>query len=434
MLSDRGIFRASIAALDRFRTDRKIDIAVAPYGAADGLPPVETATTGYPAAWRLDDGRLAFATRRGVVIVDPSRLSLSDAPPPVALEDITVDDKNVTAEEMASLPPGSLHFSFSFAGIHLAAPQRVQYRYMLEGLDRGWVDAGTRRVAYYTSISHGHYRFLVSARNAGEAWGTATELRFELRPHFYQTVWFRVLLALLVGGVVVAIYRLRVRALRSRFDAVAAERNRLAREIHDTLAQSFVAVSMRLEVMSQMLRASSDVEPCRQQLDQTRTLVREGLEEARRSIWDLRSDGPESQTLPARLARLVRETTSQGTDTRLENTGVYRALGKSTEDELYRIAQEAVTNAIRHAKPLTIRLRLSYSLDTVLLEVVDDGVGFDVSRGPTMEGGHFGVAGMRERARILNAAFMLESVRGEGTIVRVNVPLGRDEKDKRKKA
>jgi ligand-binding sensor domain-containing protein/signal transduction histidine kinase len=434
MFSDRGIFRASIAGLDRFRANQKADIAVVPYGTADGLPPVETATTGYPAAWRLDDGRLAFATRRGVVLFEPSRLSLSDTPPPVALENVTVDDKNVSAEEMASLPPGSLHFSFSFAGIHLAAPQRVQYRYMLEGLDHAWVDVGGRRVAYYTSIPHGHYRFLVSARNAGGTWGPPTELPFVLRPHFYQTIWFRVLLALLVGGMIVAIYRLRVRTLRGRFDAVAAERNRLAREIHDTLAQSFVAVSVRLEVMAQMLRTPDGMELCREQLNQTRTLVREGLEEARRSIWDLRSEGPEAQTLPARFARLVRETTARGTDTRLENTGVYRVLRKSTEDELYRIAQEAVTNAIRHARASTIGLRLSYSLDRVSLEVVDDGVGFDVAAVPATEGGHFGLAGIRERARILNAEVMLESVPGEGTSVRVSVSLARDEKEKRKKA
>src|SRR6185312_14401100 len=175
MSSERGIFRASITDLDRFRTEKKADIAVAPYGTADGLPPIETATTGYPAAWRLDDGRLAFATRRGVVLAEPARLPSSDTPPPVAIEDVTVDDKSVTAEEMASLPPGSLHFSFSFAGIHLAAPHRVQYRYMLEGLDHAWVEAGGRRVAYYTSIPHGHYRFLVSARNAGGVWGPPTE-------------------------------------------------------------------------------------------------------------------------------------------------------------------------------------------------------------------------------------------------------------------
>jgi ligand-binding sensor domain-containing protein len=434
IVSDRGISRASLEGLDRFRADRTTEIAVAHYSAADGLPPIETTTTGYPAASKLDDGRLAFATRRGVVIAEPSRLSLTDAPPPVVLEDITVDDRDVAPEEMASMPPGRLHFSFSFAGIHLAAPQRVQYRYMLEGLDRAWVDAGTRRVAYYTSIPHGHYRFLVAARNAGGAWGPATELAFELRPHFYQTMWFRVLVALLVGGLTIVLYRLRVRALRGRFDAVAAERNRLAREIHDTLAQSFVAVSMRLEVMAQMLRGSENVEPCRQQLDQTRTLVREGLEEARRSIWDLRSEGADAQTLPSRLARLVRTTMSEVSDTRLENTGVYRALGQSVEDELYRIAQEAVTNAVRHANPSTIRLRLSYSLDHVLLEVVDDGTGFDLLSGPAADGGHFGLAGIRERARILRAEVMLESAPGEGTSIRVNLPLGRDDKEKEKRA
>ena len=148
----------------------------------------------------------------------------------------------------------------------------------------------------------------------------------------------------------------------------------------------------------------------------------------------MRAWPPGCARLPARLARLVRETASQGMDIRLENTGVYRVLRKSTEDELYRIAQEAVTNAIRHAQASTISLRLSYALDRVSLEVVDDGVGFDVASGPATEEGHFGLAGIRERARILNAEVMLESTPGEGTSVRVSVPLGRDEKEKRKKA
>jgi len=418
--SAHGLFRVSIASLDKFRVDQKNEIAVAQYGTADGLPSVETAGAGYPSAWRLDDRRLAFASRRGVLVVDPTRLPQSETPPPVALEQVTVDDRGATPEEIASLAPGPSHFSFSFAGINLAAPQRVQYRYMLEGLDHNWINAGTRRVAYYTNIPHGHYRFLVCARNAGGAWSQPAVLPLELRPRFYQTVWSWTLFVLLLLALGFGLYRLRVRALRSRFEAVTAERNRLAREIHDTLAQSFVAVSVRLEVMSQMLR-NGGVEKAREQLDQTRMLVRESLNEARRSIWDLRTEGADAQSLPARLARLVRETIPRITDTQLETTGTYRALAQSIEDELYRIAQEAVTNAVRHASAQSIRLRLSYGLERVVLEVVDDGRGFDVSQAPSSQGGHFGLTGMRERARILGAEVMLESAPDRGTSVRVSV-------------
>jgi ligand-binding sensor domain-containing protein/signal transduction histidine kinase len=431
--SGHGIFRISIADLNSFRADRKNEVAVVPYSTADGLPPMETQGAGYPSAWRLDDGRLAFASRRGIVVVDPSRSLGSGVSPPVALEQVTVDDKSATPEEISSLAPGPLHFSFSFAGISLAAPQRVQYRYMLEGLDRTWIDAGTQRIAYYTNIPHGRYRFLVCARNQGEAWGQPAVLPFELRPHFFQTIWFRVLLAVFLGALGLGLYMLRVRTLQSRFDAVAAERSRLAREIHDTLAQSFVAVSVRLEVMSQMLRASGGVEGCREQLNQTRALVRESLAEARRSIWDLRSEGTDAQSLPARLGGLVRETVPRIADTRLEISGVYRALAQSLEDELYRIAQEAVANAVRHANAKTLRLRLSYELERVSLDVGDDGRGFDVAHAPSGEGGHFGLTGMQERARILGTEVILESVPGKGSSVRVVVPLTPEHKEKRKR-
>jgi signal transduction histidine kinase/ligand-binding sensor domain-containing protein len=433
MSSDHGLFRVQIADLDSFRSSQSSEVAVAVYGPADGLPSVESTGIGYPSAWMLNDGRLGFATRRGVMVVQPFVAPWSEAPPRVALEQITVDDRIVTPEAMKALAPGPSHFSFSFAGISLAAPQRVQYRYMLEGLDRTWIDGETRRVAYYTNIPYGHYRFLVCARNAGGAWSPAAALPFELRPYFYQTVRFKILFAALLGALGFGLYILRVRTLQIRFDAVAAERNRLAREIHDTLAQSFVAVSVGLEVMSQMLRTTAGTEACREQLDRTRALAREGLQEARRSIWDLRSEGVDAQSLPAKLARLVREAMPRIADAQLETTGTFRSLDQSVEDELYGIAKEAVTNVIRHADAKSLRLRLGYELDGVSLEVVDNGRGFDVEHAPSRDGGHFGLTGLRERGRILGAEVMLESAAGRGTSVRVNVPLPGINPEKRKR-
>jgi ligand-binding sensor domain-containing protein/two-component sensor histidine kinase len=431
LTSDHGIFRIPIADLDRFRANPRSEIAVVPYGTADGLPTVETEGVGYPSAWKMNDGRICFATRRGVVIAEPSTSPASETAPPVELEQITVDDHSVTREQIASLAPGPSHFSFSFAGIHLAAPQRVQYRYMLNGVDKKWIDAGARRTAYYTSIPHGRYSFRVSARNAGGPWSQPVDLPLELRPHLYETIWFKLLLIVLFACLCLFLYRLRVRTLQSRFDAVSAERNRLAREIHDTLAQSFVAVSVRLEIMSQMLRSSNGIDACREQLNQIRSMVRDSLAEARRSIWDLRSEGVDSQSLPARLAGLVQETRSEISDTQLETTGTYRPLAQPMEDELYRIAQESVTNAVHHAQANALRLQLSYKLDSLSLRIVDDGRGFAIEQAPSREDGHFGLTGIQERARILGANVKLESEPGKGTSVNVDVPLAGDTKTRK---
>jgi signal transduction histidine kinase/ligand-binding sensor domain-containing protein len=429
MTSEHGIFRVSIRDLDQSLADPantpKNGVPVVSYGTADGLPSVDTVAIGYPLAWRLNDGRLCFVTRRGVVVADPARTRQSESPPPMVLEEVTVDDRIVTPQELASMAPGPLHFSFTFAAINLSIPQRVEYRYSLDGLDQEWVYAGTRRVAYYTNIPHGRYRFRVSARNELGAWSAPAEVWFELRPHFYQTLWFRVLLVLAAVLLGLGIYAMRVRTLRGRFNLVSAERNRIAREIHDTLAQSFVAVSMRLEVMGQLLKSNDGVERCREQLNQTRALVRESLAEARRSIWDLRSEGAEAQALPARLARVVQDATATVKGTRLETTGTFRPLDRQLEDELFRIAQETVANAIRHAAAKSIRLRLCYELEALRLEVIDDGCGFDPSLAPTQGTGHFGLTGIRERARLVGAEVMLRSVPGEGTRVQVVVPLVR---------
>jgi signal transduction histidine kinase len=290
---------------------------------------------------------------------------------------------------------------------------------MLEGFDKEWVEAGTRRTAFYTNLSPGSYRFRVTARISGGTWSeTGAVLPIRLRPHFYQTVLFRVALLLLLAGLLFGLYWLRVKTLQNRFKAVAAERSRLAREIHDTLAQGFVAVSVRLEMMTQLLRKQS-VEACREQLDQTRGLVRDSLAEARRSIWDLRAEGADSMSLPARLARSVQQAVTSGMAARLDTTGTYRPLERSIDDELFRIAQEAVTNALRHAQARLIKIRLAYTADVVILEVADDGRGFDPAVVPSSKEGHFGLTGMRERAHRIGASVHVESTVNAGTTVRI---------------
>ena len=230
-------------------------------------------------------------------------------------------------------------------------PPSVRYRYILEGFDKQWTQAGSRRIAYYTNLPPGHYRFRVQAANNDGVWNeTGAAICFYVRPPFYRKPWFILLALALVAAIVFLLYRLRVRRLRSQFDAVLAERNRMAREIHDTLAQSFVGVSVQLELASQLL-AHSQIAAAHQQIDRTRAYVRDGLAEARRSIWDLRAITAQ-HTLPTRLTHLVEQSRTEQLPTQLNIGGTYRPLSPTVEDEVLRIAQESLTNAHVTRKPL----------------------------------------------------------------------------------
>jgi ligand-binding sensor domain-containing protein/signal transduction histidine kinase len=435
--SDLGIYRVHLASLEAFRARRSSEIAVVSYGIGDGLPSLEGSGLSHPSAWRLADGRLCFASRHGVILFDPKSAKDSGAMVRVVLEQMELDGRSATPEDMESIAPEVSRLSFAFAGIKLSAPQRVQYRYMLEGFDKEWVEVGTRRTAFYTNLSPGSYRFRVTARISGGTWSeTGAALPIRLRPHLYQTVLFRVALLLVLTGVLFGLYWIRVKTLQDRFKAVAAERSRLAREIHDTLAQGFVAVSVRLEIATQLLRKQS-IEACREQLDQTRGLVRDSLAEARRSIWDLRAEGADSMSLPARLARSVQQALTSGagangTAARLDTTGTYRPLERSIEDELFRMAQEAVTNSLRHAQARLIKIRLAYTADVVILEVADDGRGFDPAAVASSKEGHFGLTGIRERAHRIGASVVIESTVDAGTTVRIEKRLSSSDKVVRK--
>jgi signal transduction histidine kinase len=300
----------------------------------------------------------------------------------------------------------------------------VQYRYQLQGFDRGWIAAGSRRAAFYTNLPPGSYRFRVMAANNDGVWNTAgASFALRLLPHFYQTWWFYSALALaglLLGYLV---YRWRVLQVEAQWGAVLAERGRLAREIHDTLAQGFVGISVQLELVARLLAGSR--EAALEQLDQARALVRASLAEARTSIWDLRSETAGAEDLPARLRQSCNRIAS-GSPSKvyLQVKGTYRPVTPKTEEELLRIGQEAVANAVRHAGATRIDVQLIYAAARVSLQVADDGRGFLPSPDRAGPEGHYGIKGMHERAEEIDAALVLESTPGGGTRVSVEAPLG----------
>jgi signal transduction histidine kinase/ligand-binding sensor domain-containing protein len=399
------------------------------FGTADGLRSRETATNSHPSAWRSRGGHLWFATPKGLVEVDPEHFPVNTVPPPVSLERFAVDDVDQAlhaADSSLVLPPGHVHFQFNYAGLSFTAPQKVRYRYILEGFDKGWTEAGSRRTAYYTSLPPRRYTFRVQAANNDGVWNTAgAALTFELRPQFYQTTWFYVLLSAMLAGLIGLLLRRRLMLAESEFRAVLGERSRIAREIHDTLAQGYVGVSVQLEVLAELLRKSK-VEAAAKQLDMTRGYVREGLADARQSIWALRSQDSGETTLPVRLRRMVEAARGGGLQSTVSIFGAYRSLDAEMEREILRVAQEAIHNVNKHAGAKNLFVQLEYGPNHIVLEVRDDGRGFVAVANHQSPAGHYGLTGMRERAAAIGGTLEVTSEQGIGTTVRLHVKTAKE--------
>jgi signal transduction histidine kinase len=379
----------------------------------------------------MSDGSLWFATLRGVASIRPSAGPALDyenrIAPLTAIEDVLIEDQPAPADQALTVPPGHDRIAIHYAGLSFRAPQKLRFRYKLEGFDRDWIEAGARRTAFYTNLPAGSYRFIAYASNGDGVWSELPgAFSFTIRPHFYRTIWFYGVVLLLLGLFAYAIYRSRVRSVEAQYQAVLAERNRIAREIHDTLAQGYVGISVQLEVASRLLQSSK--EAAAQQLEKTKEYVRSSLADARSSIWNLRSaeSGAASETLPARLAAAVnsrQQPNGSAPTLRFNVHGSFRPVDnrdRRVEDELLRIAQEAVSNALRHAAAGAITVVLSYDTSWLKLRITDDGKGFDP---PTVGAGHYGLQGMHERAAAIGARLEIDSKSGAGTTVELTYQL-----------
>ncbi|MBV9926039.1 MAG: histidine kinase [Acidobacteria bacterium] len=423
MSCNKGVFRLDKSELEEFAAGRTRALNPVVYGTADGMGTRECSGGGHPSAWRDHAGRLWFSTIKGVATIDPEHMPTNTTPPPAVVEQVKVDGETVAASPDLKLPPGRSRFEFYYAGLSFVAPEKVRYRYKLEGFDRDWVEGGDRRVAYYTNLGPGDYRFLVVACNNDGVWSSqAATFGFQLRPHFYRTYWFYALVLLGAGLVGWQLYALRLRQVRERYGVVLQERNRIAREIHDNLAQEILGISVQLEIVARTMASAPEV--ARKHLDRARGLVRSSVAEARRYVWDLRSQSLDERDLPAALAEMTRRLTAEsGVQTQFSVGGTFRPLAPQVENNLLRIGQEAVGNAVRHAQAKNVSVSLDFGAREVRLEVKDDGRGFDADADDGGRGGHFGLVGMRERAEQMGGTTSVSSTPGAGTEVVVRVPI-----------
>jgi len=419
----RGISRISKRQLHDFANHQLRLLEPINYGVADGLRSAQCAP-GFPlpgGGIRSSDGRLWFPTTRGLAVIDPNARRHAARPPALQLVDVTVGGRPLDVSQPAQLDPGSDRVQIRYTAIYLSAPERVQYSRKLEGLDTDWVRAGNRRVADYNSLPHGKYRFVVRAQLPG---GPATEkaYNFEVLPSFYETTWFRLsaIAAVLMAGW--AIYQLRLRQIRYRFALVLEERARLAREIHDTLAQGFVGISSQLDAVA--VTMPEDTGKAHQFLDMARKMARHSLTEARRSVMDLRASVLEGRDLAAALNSGAQMwIAGSGVEVQVDISGDPRSLPEEMEQNLLRIAQEAVTNVLKHSGASKVWVKLHTEARKIYLRIADNGKGFEQQEAFSAMGGHFGLIGMRERAEQMGGELRLASHPGEGTELEVTVPL-----------
>lgn len=435
LASTKGISRVSIKELNDFAAGDTARLAPVTFGKADGMRTAECdGGVGNP-GWRTQDGKLWFVTPRGIVAVDPARVRLDTKAPRTLVEEVVVGDAHLDVRRAPFVvEQGASRIEFRYTALALAAPERVRFRYQLEGFDREWMEADARRTAYYTNLPPGDYRFRVIASDGTGAWhgGAANETRaanemgaatlaFRIAPRFYQTNAFLVLCATLALIAAWGLNRLRARRIERRYALILGERNRIAREVHDTLAQGFVGVSTQLEVVAELITRAPDA--ASKHLDIARDLARESLGEARRAIVNLRSPALESHSLKEALANFAEQLT-EGTSVacRVTARGSDTVIPDKIENSLLRIGREAIANAVRHAAATHVAVELRYEHGRVRLRVADDGRGFDPEAADSKKGGGYGLIGMRERTRELGGSLTVDSRPGAGTMIEVVVP------------
>ena len=421
MSGPNGISAVNRKELDAIADRSRGPVALSLYGVSDGLETIQMCGGEKPAGVLTSQGEVWFPSSRGPVRVSIGS-PMSSKPTPVVIDQVMADGLRIPASSAISLGPDNAKLEIHYGVVLLRSQERIRFRYMLERFDKGWSDVSPSRVAYYTNIPPGRYRFRVAAfeMNNPEQVASAS-LEIVERPHFYRTSWFLACIVALIGACVWGIYQFRLRQIRGRFRVVLSERNRLAREMHDTLIQGCASVSALLEAHSSMAQATSDAS--NELLDCARTQLRSTLEEARQAVWGLRSISESASEIGWMLAKVAQQFSHEfGVPVECATSGEPFPLNQFTAHEVLMIAREGLYNSIRHAHPKKIRLTVEFAEEKCTLRIMDDGSGFDVRSLSELPENHYGLLGMQERVERIDGKFHLHSAIGVGTEISIEVP------------
>jgi len=419
--SAEGIFRVAKSELRAYARGEIARVTSVAYGERDGMKTRAGNVGNQPVAWKTANRQMLFCSMRGVVVVDPARLAADTFVPPTYIEKVLVNRRDQAPDKRVRVALDQGELEIHYSALSYAAPAKLCFRYMLENFDRDWIYAGSRRFTYYANLPPGSYRFRVAARKMGGEWSEAqSAYEVDFKQPFYRTTFF--LFSVMAGVLVFAwgAYWFHMHEVRARYAAVLAERNRISRDIHDTLAQNLAGIALQLDSVHMQLQNVGG--GLRDRIEEACNLTRYSLAEARRAIVDLRSDSLESRPLELVLPELAGRV-APSLPTHVEVIGTPRRINPVAERNLLRILQEALTNAARHAGLCRVEVELRYAPDLLALRVTDNGSGFEPASAGGTESGHFGLIGMRERAERLGGRLTLNSKLGVGTELRVEVPI-----------
>jgi len=393
---------------------------------SDGLPGAPQMDYRSSTAIEATDGRLWFATDNGLAWIDPAHISKNTVPPPVSIRSLSTDAKRYELSAPINLPQSTESFRIDYTALSLSIPERVRFRYRLEGADANWRDAGIRREAFYTNLRPGAYRFQVIASNNDGVWNEeGAVLKFTILPAFYQTRWFFLLCAAAFGCLVLMGYKWRVyhvrRLLHLQFEERLSERTRMARELHDTFLQTVQGSKL---VADDALEQSGDTVRIRRAMEQISVWLGQAVSEGRAALNSLRTPTAEKNDLADAFRRATETCVIPGSMAiTFSVVGDARDLQPIVRDEVYRIGYEAIRNACLHSKASRLEVELRYARD-LGVRVSDNGIGIDPAIVDSGKEGHFGLQGMRERAARIGAKLTLVSSATSGTEITVVVPGG----------
>jgi ligand-binding sensor domain-containing protein/signal transduction histidine kinase len=445
MSCSKGVFRVHKTDLDDFDRGATDSIRCIAYGKTDGMESPECNGSGKPSSWKDHNGRLWFPTSKGLVTVDPANVLPDEVPPAVHIEQVTVDrkplirDTQILVRDAASgggtldrlqIHPSHGELQFEYSALNLSSPEKSRFKYKLDGINADWVDAGTRRTAYYNNIPPGHYAFHVIACNKDGVWNKpGAALSFDLLPHYWQTWWFKVLLALLVvGGTGVTVRYVTRRKMQRKLEllkqrhAIENERGRIAKDIHDDLGSNLTRITMLGERVEEGLANHEEVGV---HVRKIVTSARNTVQSMDEIVWAV---NPENDTLDSLVGYISHHAGEffEGTGVRCRLEIPVRlprcALSSELRHNLFLVVKEAFNNVMKHAQASAVTVRVAAADSVMQIVIEDNGRGFDLN-GTKLEKHGNGLANLSRRMENIGGDLQISARPGQGVTLQFTVKL-----------
>jgi len=433
--SHKGIFYVPKASFTAFDHGEVQSLQCVNYGLHDGLPTLECVGSYQPSACRSRDGRLWFATVKGLVVVDPRKVRINPLPPPVVLESVLVDGKNSRTNGALQVPPGRHRLEFHFTALSFTAPDKVKFRYRLKGFDNDWSKASTLRSAAYGPLPPGDYQFQVIACNNDGVWNeTGASMTVNQRPFFWQTWWFG-LIAIVTGGLAIAgiVSYTSTRRLQRKLErlkqqrAIEHERERIARDIHDDLGAGLTQIMLQSSLARRAPPETiqSDLE---QISDTAGNLVR-AMDEI---VWVINPENDTLDGLVTYACKYVQEyLTAAKLRCRLDLPAEVPdiAILAETRHHVFLAIKEALNNAVKHARATEVLFQLQLDDGAFAFVIKDDGVGFAAEApAPSSESSSRlssgqGLRNLPRRMDAIGGTCVVSSEADQGTRVELRLPI-----------